>query len=293
LRSTAPSFQGCPRPATKAGDHDGFLNERLMNDLRRPCSWRSSRTCWPAHLDRAWRHRLIAHLHGRESARVDAVRIALAPHRAGQSDIALCRRRPDAERKEMLMLYEFGGFALKDAFRPVVGPRRASARFALGARWELPGARGERALRRHAAPSRWHGSPPLPMRRSDRQPGAVTATLARLWEALPAVRPEQYAAIISGANRRGGRDRRRARIPRSPFALVVRATAHINVMNASWSRNLPSIGWAALGGSSGGPCFRRATRSSGRCQVGRLIQASSPASAIWRGEGLALVEAAG
>src|ERR1700691_4122542 len=50
---------------------------------------------------------------GEESAGVDAVRIALARIEAGQSDIALVGGAQNGERKEMLMLYAFGGFVLK------------------------------------------------------------------------------------------------------------------------------------------------------------------------------------
>src|SRR5437660_1196797 len=50
---------------------------------------------------------------------------------AGQSDIALVGGAQNSERKEMLMLYEFGGFALKGAFHPVWG-RAAHPGFALG-----------------------------------------------------------------------------------------------------------------------------------------------------------------
>ena len=38
---------------------------------------------------------------------------------AGQSDIALVGGTHNAERPDLLMLYEFGGFALKDTFAPV------------------------------------------------------------------------------------------------------------------------------------------------------------------------------
>ena len=68
---------------------------------------------------------------GEESAGVDAVRIALSRIEAGQSDIALVGGSHNAERPDLLMLYEFGGFALKDKFAPV-WQREAKPGFALG-----------------------------------------------------------------------------------------------------------------------------------------------------------------
>ena len=56
---------------------------------------------------------------GEEAAGVDAARIALARIAAGQSDIALIGGSQNGERKDLLVLYEFGGFNLKDKFAPV------------------------------------------------------------------------------------------------------------------------------------------------------------------------------
>ncbi len=54
---------------------------------------------------------------GRKPAGVDAIRIAWAKIASGQSAIALVGAAHNAERKEMLMLYECGGFNLKNALR--------------------------------------------------------------------------------------------------------------------------------------------------------------------------------
>ena len=98
----------------------GFLNERLMNDLRP--------TLFLAQLSNLLAGN-IAIVHGvtgssrtfmgEEAAGVDAVRIALARIAAGQSDIALVGGAHNGERRDMLMLYEFGDFNLKDHFAPV------------------------------------------------------------------------------------------------------------------------------------------------------------------------------
>src|SRR6202022_2453552 len=100
----------------------GFLNERLMNDLRP--------TLFLAQLSNLLAGNIsIVHgvtgsartLMGEEAAGVDAARIALARIAAGQSDIALIGGSQNGERKDLLVLYEFGDFNLKDNFVPIWG----------------------------------------------------------------------------------------------------------------------------------------------------------------------------
>src|SRR5215469_12421752 len=109
-----------------------FLNERLMSDLRP--------TLFLAQLSNLLAGNIsIVHgvtgssrtFMGEEAAGVDAVRVALARIEAGQSELALVGGSHNGEREEMLMLYEFGGFALKGAFHPV-WHRDGQPGFALG-----------------------------------------------------------------------------------------------------------------------------------------------------------------
>ncbi|MGB3867781.1 MAG: beta-ketoacyl-ACP synthase, partial [Xanthobacteraceae bacterium] len=110
----------------------GFLNERLMSDLRP--------TLFLAQLSNLLAGN-IAIVHGvtgssrtfmgEEAAGIDAARIALARIAAGQSDIALIGAAHNGERKDLLVLYEFGDFNLKDKFAPV-WQRGAKGGFALG-----------------------------------------------------------------------------------------------------------------------------------------------------------------
>ena len=98
----------------------GFLNERLMNDLRP--------TLFLAELSNLLAGN-IAIVHGvcgtsrtfmgEEAASIDAARIALARIEAGQSDIALIGAAHNGERPDLLILYEFGDFNLTDKFSPV------------------------------------------------------------------------------------------------------------------------------------------------------------------------------
>src|SRR6202162_5037431 len=110
----------------------GFLNERLMNDLRP--------TLFLAQLSNLLAGN-IAIVHGvcgaagtfmgEEAASIDAARIALARIESGQSDIALIGAAHNGERTDLLILYEFGDFNLKDKFEPVWA-RDQRGGFALG-----------------------------------------------------------------------------------------------------------------------------------------------------------------
>src|ERR1700704_5650128 len=116
----------------KSNSSPAFLNERLMNDLRP--------TLFLAQLSNLLAGN-IAIVHGvtgssrtflgEEAAGVDAAPIAPARICAGQSDIALIGGSQNGERKDLLLLYEFGDFNLKDKFVPVWG-RQKNAGFALG-----------------------------------------------------------------------------------------------------------------------------------------------------------------
>ena len=122
-------LSGMPRAQNPAA----FLNERLMSDLRP--------TLFLAQLSNLLAGNIsIVHgvtgssrtFMGEEAAGVDAVRIALSRIASGQSDIALVGGAHNGERPDMLMLYEFGGFNLKDRLRAGLGARREARGFALG-----------------------------------------------------------------------------------------------------------------------------------------------------------------
>ena len=137
----------------KGNSGPGFLNERLMNDLRP--------TLFLAQLSNLLAGN-IAIVHGvcgtsrtfmgEEAASIDAARIALARIESGQSDIALVGAAHNGERPDLLILYEFGDFNLKDKFAPVwarEGQRRLCARL----RRRVPGdgiPRARRGARRQA-----------------------------------------------------------------------------------------------------------------------------------------------
>src|SRR5215212_10843957 len=175
---------------------EAFLNERLMSDLRP--------TLYLAQLSNLLAGNIsIVHgvtgssrtFMGEESAGVDAVRIGLSRITAGQSDIVLVGGAHNGERKDLLMLYEFGGFPLKGDYAPVWdrGPKGGLALGSLGAFLVVE----ERA---HA---QTRGAKPLARLstvvsdRSRRNAGDVKASLQRMWHKLQLKSGE--AALISGS----------------------------------------------------------------------------------------------
>jgi 3-oxoacyl-[acyl-carrier-protein] synthase II len=279
-------LSGLPRVGgATPGEHDRFLNERLMSDLRP--------TLFLAQLSNLLAGNIsIVHgvtgssrtFMGEESAGVDAVRIALARIGAGQSDIALVGGAQNAERKEMLMLYELGGFVLKNAFHPV-WDRAAHSGFALGSMGaflvleasEHARARGAKPFARLAA---------VVNARSNREPGAITATLAKLWAALPAVRPD--CAVISGATGAAPATVEERTFLDTHAELAMRATGS-RIGHGVEPQFPMNIALAAIS------VERRALFPSidpvERAATSVLTQAIVTGVGHWRGEGLALVEA--
>jgi 3-oxoacyl-[acyl-carrier-protein] synthase II len=174
-----------------------FLNERLMNDLRP--------TLFLAQLSNLLAGN-IAIVHGvsgssrtfmgEEAASIDAARIAMARIASGQSDIALIGAAHNGERSDLLILYEFGDFNLKDKFAPVWA-RDKDGGFALGS----AGAFLVIESRAHAEA---RGAKPYARltkvvsdRAQRKQPGEVTKSLEGLWSKLGIL--DDNGALITGA----------------------------------------------------------------------------------------------
>ncbi|MGC2083098.1 MAG: beta-ketoacyl-ACP synthase [Bradyrhizobium sp.] len=175
----------------------GFLNERLMSDLRP--------TLFLAQLSNLLAGN-IAIVHGvcgtsrtfmgEEVAAVDAARIALARIAGGQSDIALVGGSHNGERKDLLVLYEFGDYNLKNSFAPVWA-RQEHSGFALGSAGAFLVIESKaHALARGAKPFARLTSV-VADRAKRREPGAVTAALDKLWSSVGT--HGGRTAIITGA----------------------------------------------------------------------------------------------
>ncbi len=153
---------------------------------------------------------------GEESAGVDAVRIALS-RIAGRAE----RHRPGRRFATMpsartcCCSYEIGGYAMKEPYRSRCGSAKAVAglwRSARSARFLV--LEIARHARRRATPSRWRALTESSIRPVRRQPGAVTAALARMWDGkiAPQARVRPRRRRSPGAGGAEPRHRGRARV---------------------------------------------------------------------------------
>ncbi|MBN8991848.1 MAG: beta-ketoacyl-ACP synthase [Rhizobiales bacterium] len=183
--------------AAQGNSSPGFLNERLMNDLRP--------TLFLAQLSNLLAGN-IAIVHGvcgtsrtfmgEEAASIDAARIALARIESGQSDIALVGAAHNGERADLLILFEFGDFNLKDKFSPV-WERKENSGFALGsAGCFLVMESREHAEARGAKPYARLTKVVADLAQRN-QPGAVTRSLEAMWPQLGVASDD--IGLITGA----------------------------------------------------------------------------------------------
>ena len=272
----------------KGNSAPGFLNERLMSDLRP--------TLFLAQLSNLLAGN-IAIVHGvtgssrtfmgEEASGVDAVRIALARIAAGQSDIALIGGSQNGERKDLLVLYEFGEFNLKDKFAPV-WERGAPGGFALGSG-------GAFLVIESKAHAEARGAKPFARlanvvadQSHRRQAGDVTSTLEKLWTQLGKIGDK--AAVITGATGVEPATSEELAFLKAHGGLPVRAsgTSFGHTMEAQFPLGLAlaalSLSRGALFPSAGGSAVE-------------VEMSASPSQIVvigtghWRGEGMALVEA--
>jgi len=179
----------------KADNPGVFLNERLMSDLRP--------TLFLAQLSNLLAGNIsIVHgvtgasrtFMGEESSGVDAIRIARERIASGQDDIFLVGGAYNAERPDVLLIYEMGGFLWKQPYRPVWerGPEGGGMILGSGACFLVLESREHAALR---------GAKPLAAiagvasDRSRRKAGSVEGALHGLSRQLGA-KPD---LVLSGA----------------------------------------------------------------------------------------------
>jgi 3-oxoacyl-[acyl-carrier-protein] synthase II len=272
----------------KGNSAPGFLNERLMNDLRP--------TLFLAQLSNLLAGN-IAIVHGvtgssrtfmgEEAAGVDAARIALARIAAGQSDIALIGGSQNGERKDLLVLYEFGGFNLKDKFVPVWA-RGEHSGFALGSG-------GAFLVIESKAHAQARGAKPFARLTNvvadlarRKHSGEVTSSLESLWSKLGKL--EGKVAIISGATgAEPATSEEKAFLSAHPdFAVRASGTMFGHTMETQFPLGLALAALSLSRGALFPP----------NDPTGLEVEMSTPPTQIvvvgtghWRGEGMALVEA--
>jgi 3-oxoacyl-[acyl-carrier-protein] synthase II len=269
-----------------AANREVFLNERLMSDLRP--------TLFLAQLSNLLAGNIsIVHgvtgssrtFMGEEQAGVDAVRIAMARIAAGQSEVVLVGGAHNGERPDLLLLYGAGGCLLQGAFAPVF--ERSGGGMALGSL-------GAFLVLEAAAHAEARKATPLARLtrvlsdRTARRPGDTAAMLDRMWGELTPQLSMKRHAVISGAT---GVDPATAEELAflTRHAVPVRATG--TYMGHGVEAQFPmNIAIATLALRHG-----RLYPPSGPAEAamdGPLMQAVVTGVGHWRGEGLALVEAA-
>jgi 3-oxoacyl-[acyl-carrier-protein] synthase II len=224
---------------------------------------------------------------GEETAAVDAARIALARIVDGESDIALIGGAQNGERKDLLVLYEFGDFNLKNKFAPI-WERTEQPGFALGSA-------GAFLVLESSAHAQARGAKPFARLTTvvgdhalRKEPGQVTKSLEALWSKLKV--SSDKAAVITGATGAEPATSEERLFLKSHPGQAIRATGTMfgHTMEAQFPIGLAL---AALS-ISRGALFPPNDSS------GFEIEMSAPPTQIvvvgtghWRGEGMALVEA--
>jgi 3-oxoacyl-[acyl-carrier-protein] synthase II len=273
----------------KAERRDAFLNERLMSDLRP--------TLFLAQLSNLLAGNIsIVHgvtgmsrtFMGEESAGIDAVRIALSRIQAGQSDISLVGGSFNAERKDILLLFELGGHALKEPFAPVWERAARGGGLAVGSLGAfLVLESRDHATARNAKPFARLAS--VQSDRVRRQPGAVTSSLARMWKTVAArVAPGRVAVISGASGAEPATAEERAWLSTIP-EVPVRATGNYlgHGVEPQFVMNI-ALATVALGHEK---LFAQGSGSEAAMDK-PLAQVVVTGVGHWRGEGMALVETA-
>ena len=274
----------------KAEKPDAFLNERLMSDLRP--------TLFLAQLSNLLAGNIsIVHgvtgssrtFMGEEAAGVDAVRIAHARIEASQSDLVLVGGAHNGERRDLLLLYAAGGHALQGYFAPIWERQARGGGMALGSlgAFLVLEAR-EHAAARNAKPLARLSA--VVSQRTQGQ-GATAASLSRMWQGLaPRLAPAGVAVISGATGAQPVTSEERAWLE-SLSDIPVRATGTYigHGFEPQFAMNI-ALATLALGHEKLFP----PTDSSGVEQAMQdpPIQVVVTGVGHWRGEGMALVEAA-
>jgi 3-oxoacyl-[acyl-carrier-protein] synthase II len=266
----------------KAEKAEAFVNERLMSDLRP--------TLFLAQLSNLLAGNIsIVHgvtgssrtFMGEESAGVEAVRVAHARIQAKQSDLALVGGAYNAERWEVMLHFALGRRLARGEPKPVA-ERNGMQLGTVGAFLVLEEkqhaqARGAKPFARLAA---------VVSDQTRRAPGAVSASLEKLWGKIPALDPK-HVAVISGASGVALATEEELAFLKAR-GIAVRATGtHLgHGLEPQFPANI-ALAAAAL---REGKLFPPASASES-AMGGALRHVAVTSIGHWRGEGLALVEA--
>jgi 3-oxoacyl-[acyl-carrier-protein] synthase II len=224
---------------------------------------------------------------GEEVAGVDAARIALARIAAGQSDIALIGGSQNGERKDLLVLYEFGGFNLKNKFAPVWA-RGEPGGFALGSGGAFLVIESKaHAEARGAKPFARLVNVVADMARR-KHTGEVTSTLEKLWAKLGKI--DSKAAIITGATgvEPATSEERAFLKAHAEFPVRASGTTFGHTMEAQFPLGLALAALSLSRGALFPPDGASAVEVEMSASPSQIVVIGT---GHWRGEGMALVEA--
>jgi 3-oxoacyl-[acyl-carrier-protein] synthase II len=271
-----------------AANPEALLNERLMNELRP--------TLFLAQLSNLLAGNIsIVHgvvgssrtFMGEEASGTDAVRIACARIAAGQGDFFLVGGSYNAERPDILLEYAMGRLLWNRDYAPMWERQAAGGGLVLGSVgcFLVIESRGHAAARGARA---WAHVSAIASDRCRREPGQATANAERQLAPLRACLAPGSSAVLSGASGAPAPTCEEEKFLRE-LGLPVRATA--TALGHSLEPSLPAnLALAAMALSRGrlfGPL--EAAEAPMR---GELRQVLVTSWGQWRGEGMALVEAA-
>jgi 3-oxoacyl-[acyl-carrier-protein] synthase II len=273
----------------KGNSAPGFLNEKLMNDLRP--------TLFLAQLSNLLAGN-IAIVHGvcgtsrtfmgEEAASIDAARIALARIESGESDIALVGAAHNGERPELLILYELGDFNLKGKYEPLWSRDKAHDGFALGsASVFLVLESREHAEARGAKPYA-RLSKVVSDLAPRKQAGAIAKSLEQLWSKL-GISSDKGSVITGATGAEPVTSEEKAFLQKHP-GYAVRSTG--TIFGHMLETQFPlGLALAALSISRGSLFPPNDPTGFEVEKAGAPDQIVVEGAGHWQGEGLALVEA--
>ena len=272
-----------------AANPDLLLNEKLMSDIRP--------TLFLAQLSNLLAGNIsIVHgvtgssrtFMGEEASGIDALRIALARINSGQAEIALVGGAFNGERKDQLLLYAFGDELLRSPYKTVWAraPRGGLVMGSLGAFLVIESRahaqkRGAKIVAQLSA---------VMSERSSRRDNPVAPSLSKMWQGI-ADKIKPGAALLSGASGAEPATSGERQFLSEHADIPIRATG--SYIGHGMEPSLPmNVALAALAVSRGSLFPSRDETGFEQPMTAPLKQAVVTSVGYWRGEGMALVEAA-
>lgn len=277
----------------KKSDNPGkLLNERLMSDLRPTLSLAQLANLLAGNISIVFNvvgsSRTFM---GEETSGVDALRIAALRIGAGQSEIGLVGGAYNAQRMDVLLQLSFGREALKAPYMPTWqrGTEHAGiAAGSLGAFLVIESRKHAEARGAKAYAKLSH----INADRARREKGEMEGMIEKLWNGIPNLKHTESAVLSSACGAAPATPGEKKVLEKVATDMPVRCPGSVlgHGVEASFPLN---VGLAALAVSKGGiwpACdptgFEKPWKG------GPLRQVVVTSVSAWRGEGMALVEAA-